>query len=325
MGRGPTFRGGWTAPAGAALAAACWLWVATANGTDRSPAEGGDGIPSGQDAVATKLTAAGFPAVSAGSRAPSDGSPASPGSSAASSDGSAASPGSSAVSYDGSAAGPGGSARAAPVRPSPAPERRAPRPRRLAVVRGDVALSDRPGGPPTLRIGPTTEFGSPRVLAVAARRPGWLGVVATERPNNRLAWVRRKSPGLNLRRTGWSLHADLSERTLTLRKDGRRVHGLAVAIGRPGSETPTGRFAVTDKLSGSQFGPYYGCCILALSGHQPKTPPGWTGGDRLAIHGTDVPSTIGVAASAGCMRASDADLRPLMAKVPLGTLVFIHR
>jgi hypothetical protein len=188
-----------------------------------------------------------------------------------------------------------------------------------------LALSDRPGGPPALRVGPTTEFGSRRVLGVAVRRGDWLGVVATERPNNRLAWVRRNSPGLNLRRTGWSLHADLSERALTLRKDGRRVHRLAVAIGRPGSETPTGRFAVTDKLSGSRFGPYYGCCILALSGHQPNTPPGWTGGDRLAIHGTDAPSSIGMAASAGCMRASDADLRPLMAKVPLGTLVFIRR
>ena len=273
MQRGPTFRGGWTAPAGAALAAGCWLWVATANGTDLSPAEGGDGIPSAQAAVATKLT----------------------------------------------------SSRAAPAQPTEARGDRARRARRLAVVRGELALSDRPGGPPALRVGPTTEFGSRRILGVAVRRGDWLGVVATERPNNRLAWVRRNSPGLNLRRTGWSLHADLSERALTLRKDGRRVHRLAVAIGRPGSETPTGRFAVTDKLSGSRFGPYYGCCILALSGHQPNTPPGWTGGDRLAIHGTDAPSSIGMAASAGCMRASDADLRPLMAKVPLGTLVFIRR
>jgi L,D-transpeptidase catalytic domain len=263
---------------------ACWLWVATASGTDGSPAEGGDGIPSAQAAVATKLTAAGFP-----------------------------------TRFGGSA-----SSRAAPPEPPAAPEPRTPRPRRVAVVRGDLALSDRPGGRSAARVGPSTEFGSPRVLGVAARRGDWLGVVATERPNNRLAWVRRNSPGLNLRRTGWSLHADLSDRTLTLRKDGRRVHRLTVAIGRPGSETPTGRFAVTDKLNGSRFGAYYGCCILALSGHQPKTPPGWTGGDRLAIHGTDAPSTIGTAASAGCMRASDADLRPLMAKVPLGTLVFIR-
>ena len=89
--------------------------------------------------------------------------------------------------------------------------------------------------------------------------------------------MHRGAPGSELRRTRWSLHADLSGRTLELRRDGRRVHRLTVAIGRPGSETPTGRFAVTDKLRGSHFGPYYGCCILALSGRQPNTPPGWTG------------------------------------------------
>jgi L,D-transpeptidase catalytic domain len=200
-----------------------------------------------------------------------------------------------------------------------------PRPRlhKIAVVEGDVGLSDRPGGPATTTVGSQTEFGSKRVLGVAARRRGWLGVVPTGR-NGRLAWVRRGHPGLRLRRTGYSLHADLSDRTLTLRKDGRRVKRLTVAIGRPGSETPTGRFAVTDKLSGSSYGPYYGCCILALSGIQPNTPPGWTGGNRLAIHGTDSPSTIGAAASAGCLRASDEDLRPLMDLVPLGTLVFIR-
>jgi lipoprotein-anchoring transpeptidase ErfK/SrfK len=211
------------------------------------------------------------------------------------------------------------------AQPEARPAPRGPRPHRLAVVRGEVALSNRPGGPARATVGSTTEFGSPLVLGVAARRGGWLGVVTTKRPNNRLAWVRRESAGLTMRRTRWSLHADLSARTLTLRKGARRVHRMTVAIGRPGSETPTGRFAVTDKLSGSRFGPYYGCCILALSGHQPNTPPGWTGGNRLAIHGTDAPSTIGAAASAGCLRGADTDLQLLMRKVPLGTPVFIRR
>jgi L,D-transpeptidase catalytic domain len=192
-------------------------------------------------------------------------------------------------------------------------------------VRSGLALSTRPGGRPRLRVGTRTEFGSPRVLAVAARRGDWLGVVTTERPNNKLAWVKRGRRALRLRRTRWSLHADLSARKLTLRKGKRRVYRLRVAIGRPGSETPTGRFAVTDKLSGQRFGSYYGCCILALNGHQPNTPPGWTGGNRLAIHGTNAPASIGAAASAGCLRASDGDLRVLMAKVPLGTPVFIRR
>ncbi|MEA2402735.1 MAG: hypothetical protein QOK00_3138 [Thermoleophilaceae bacterium] len=212
-------------------------------------------------------------------------------------------------------------ASAAAVVPKPEPVR--PRGQRLAVVRRAVGISDRPGGASTTTLGTSTEFGSRQVLSVAAKRGKWLGVVTSERPNGKLAWVRHDA--VTLRRTRWSLHADLSRRTLSLRRDGRLVHRLTVAIGRAGSETPTGRFAVTDKLPGTRYGPYYGCCVLALSGHQPDTPPGWTGGNRIAIHGTDTPATIGSAASAGCLRAADADLRVLMAKAPLGTPVFIRR
>ena len=87
-------------------------------------------------------------------------------------------------------------------------------------------------------------------------------------------------------------------RSLARAAQGRpRVRTLSVAIGRPGSETPTGRFAVTDKLRGGNYGPYYGCCILALNAHQPELPAGWTGGNRLAIHGTNSPGTIGAPAS----------------------------
>jgi hypothetical protein len=204
-----------------------------------------------------------------------------------------------------------------------APKPAGPKPFRLARVRGQVSFSDGPGGRTTGSLATTTEFGSPQVVNVAATRGDWLGVVSTSRPNGRLAWVKRGS-ALELGRTRWSLHADLSEHRLTLRRNGRAVHRMNVAIGRPGSETPTGRFAITDKLDGTKYGPYYGCCVLALSGHQPNTPPGWTGGNRLAIHGTDAPSTIGTAASAGCLRGADGDLRVLMAKVPLGTPVFIR-
>jgi hypothetical protein len=193
----------------------------------------------------------------------------------------------------------------------------------LVVVDGSVPLRARPGGRVVARARARSEFGGRRVLSVAARRGAWLGVVATELPNGRLAWVNRRNDGLHLRRTAYSLHADLSGRWLELRRHGHRIRRMSVAIGRPGSETPTGRFAMTDKLNGASFGGYYGCCVLALNGHQPKLPAGWSGGDRLAIHGTNSPGTIGTPASAGCLRAADADLRILMRRVPLGTPVFI--
>ena len=99
---------------------------------------------------------------------------------------------------------------------------------------------------------------------------------------------------------------------------------LSVAAHRGGWLGVTSTSLSNDKLSGAQYGPYYGCCILALSGHQPHTPAGWQGGDRLAIHGTDAPAAIGTPASAGCLRASDRDLRVLMRRVPLGAPVFIR-
>ena len=42
------------------------------------------------------------------------------------------------------------------------------------------------------------------------------------------------------------IHADLSKRMLFVRRDGRTVRKMRVAIGRPANPTPKGRFTVTD-------------------------------------------------------------------------------
>lgn len=186
-----------------------------------------------------------------------------------------------------------------------------------------LALRARPHGPKSAEVAQATEFGSPQTLGVVRRHGRWLGVTTPALPNGRLAWVDSRDPGLALDRTRWSIHADVSRRLIVLRRDGRTVRRLDVAVGRPETPTPTGRFAVTDKLSGGRFSPYYGCCVLAISATQPHTPPGWTGGNRMAIHGTSDPGSIGSAASAGCLRASDDDLQVLMDRVPLGTPVVI--
>ncbi len=210
----------------------------------------------------------------------------------------------------------------------PTVSERRPRPQGFLVVaprRGrEVVVRSRPGGAVVARLGTRTEFGSPTTLAVVRDRGRWLGVVTTSRPNGRLGWVDRRESPLRRRWTGTSLVLDLSARRLVLKRGDRVVHRMTVGVGRPGSPTPVGRFAVTDKLSGSAYGAYYGCCILALSAHQPNLPPGWTGGDRIAIHGTNDPSSVGAAASAGCPRARDGDLRILMRRVPLGTPVFVR-
>jgi lipoprotein-anchoring transpeptidase ErfK/SrfK len=178
-----------------------------------------------------------------------------------------------------------------------------------------------PGGRGVARVAPRTRFGSPTVLAVVGRRGGWLEVQAAELPNGRTGWVR--AAAVRLGAVDLSIRVDRSARRLTVRRDGRVLRRFTVAVGRPGNETPAGRFAVTDKLAMPAGGPY-GCCAVALTGHQTNLPSGWSGGDRLAVHGTNAPDTIGQAASLGCMRAATPDIRWLMRHVPLGAPVFIR-
>jgi lipoprotein-anchoring transpeptidase ErfK/SrfK len=187
-----------------------------------------------------------------------------------------------------------------------------------------IVVRSRPGGPVVARLSRQTEFGSPTTLAVAAQRGRWLGVVTTHLSNGRLGWVDPRESAVRTSTTRVRVAIDLSERRLVVRRGGEVVRRMTVAVGRASAPTPVGRFAVTDKLPGSRYGSYYGCCILALSAHQPNLPPGWTGGDRIAVHGTSDPSSIGGAVSAGCPRASAEDMRFLMRVVPLGTPVFVR-
>jgi hypothetical protein len=187
-----------------------------------------------------------------------------------------------------------------------------------------VALRAGPGGRIVARVQSRTDFGSPQTLTVTQRRGRWLGVTSTERPNNRVGWVDGRTRALQRRRTKVSLRVDLSRRVIEFR-DGRLRRSVRVVIGAAASPTPLGRFAVTDKMSGRPYGGVYGCCVLALSGHQTRPPRGWTGGDRLAIHGTRGAGRSLTGGSAGCMRAERRPLKMLMRNVPLGTPVFVQR
>jgi lipoprotein-anchoring transpeptidase ErfK/SrfK len=210
----------------------------------------------------------------------------------------------------------------APVRERDVEERRPSHRWQVARVVERTTLRARPGGRVVARVGTRTEFGSPRVLGVTGGRDGWLRVVASERPNNRHAWIR--AAHVRVGGTDVSLVADRSRRELTLKRCDRVLRRLPVAVGRPGTPTPLGRFAVTDLLRTNNADSPYGCCAIALSGHQTKLLPGWPGGDRLAIHATPQPETIGHAVSLGCLRAPASDIRALMRRIPLGTPVFIR-
>jgi lipoprotein-anchoring transpeptidase ErfK/SrfK len=234
--------------------------------------------------------------------------------------------------FDRAAAAPNGAPAGDSTAPVPAPQgtpERAPVPRRpayerqLVGVQRATALRARPGGRAVARVGPRTRFGSQTVLPVVAWRGGWLGVISSALPNGRIGWLPASAP-LRPYATDYRIDASLRRRRVVVRRGTRVVLRFPVAVGGPGTPTPTGRFAVTDTLVTEDPASPYGCCVLALSGHQPRTPQGWGGGDRIAIHATDRPGTIGSAASLGCLRAPEDAMRRLIRLVPLGTVVTIR-
>ena len=184
-----------------------------------------------------------------------------------------------------------------------------------------VPIRSAPGGRTLALAGWKTPFDSVRRLRVVERRGDWFAVESDVLGNGVVGWVPRTAR-VRVRATRFAVEADLSRRLLTLREDGRVVFRRRVSIGAAGSPTPSGRFHVTDQIRGRRWG--LGCCIVVLSGTQPRLPAGWRGGDRLAIHGRPSRSeAIGAPASAGCLHATEQTLR-VLARLPLGTPVVIH-
>jgi lipoprotein-anchoring transpeptidase ErfK/SrfK len=192
----------------------------------------------------------------------------------------------------------------------------------VAIVDRKTTLRAQPGGQVLARVSPHTEFGSARVVPVLERRGGWLRVMAAERPNGKTAWIaeRDTSPA----RIDYAMRVDLSNREVQVLQGGRVVRRMRTAVGEHGTPTPTGTFAVTDKIPFTNPASAYGCCAIALTAHQPDIPSNWRGGDRVAMHATPQAQSIGRPVTHGCMRIPVADARWLMQNLPLGTQVSIR-
>lgn len=231
----------------------------------------------------------------------------------------------------GSAGAREGTTATSPYKPAAPPARTAARsnvpvPRGrgalVALVRHRTQMRSSPGGHAYASVPTHTEFGSPQAMWVVRRSGRWLGVISPLAGNGKVGWIPAGTSSLG--RVSWRLQVSLSRRQLTV-LDGGRVRALfKIAIGAPNAPTPTGRFAVTDRLTtGTNVGPY-GCCILALSAKAPHQISGWNGGNRIAIHSTNETWSIGKPVSHGCMRLTLAEGRWLLNHIPLGTPALIQ-
>ena len=185
-----------------------------------------------------------------------------------------------------------------------------------------LVLRLRPGGS-VLVSAQASLFGGPLVLDVVRWHGAWAGVDSESLPNGVLGWVNTQA-GVAVNRVRTEIRVDLARRTLGLYRNARLVRRFPVGIGSASTPTPTGRYAIAEKLPGAQVGSVYGCCILGLTAHQNKLFAGASPDATylIAIHGG---SGLGGAVSLGCLHMAEPALHYLMRAVPLGTPVVISR
>jgi len=216
---------------------------------------------------------------------------------------------------------------AAPAATGSAPTAASPAVRFLPTVVWTVATlspngvevyADPAASEPTLQLSGQTEFGTVRVLPVIGQQGGWLEVRLPVRPNDAVGWI--QASAVTLSAVSDQIFVSLASRQLQWYRGQTLELQTSVAIGSPASPTPPGEYYITDVLASSGA---YGPWILALNGHS-DTYTDFEGGDaRLAIHGTDTPSTIGDAASNGCVHVPNNIDSLLASAIKPGTVVEI--
>lgn len=122
------------------------------------------------------------------------------------------------------------------------------------------------------------------------------------------------------------LELNLTRRRVTLFRGNSPVKSYAVAVGKPGWETPVGKYQIKTMYRNPVWvNPFTGEVIPGGSRDNPlgtKWMGFWTDGkNQIGFHGTFNRSSVGQPASHGCVRMLEEDISDLFKTVPLGTPV----
>lgn len=183
--------------------------------------------------------------------------------------------------------------------------------------------------------------GARRLGAVAARRPltrvrtvlpllgkggrggEWLRVRMPGRPNGRSGWISAR--GTRAAETGWRIRVTLSDRRVTVYRDGRMVRRYRAVIGAAATPTPRGSFFVEEALAlgpGEPGAPF----ALATSARSNVLQEFAGGPGQIALHGTrNIPGSLGTAVSHGCIRLSTRAIAWLATRIGAGVPLTIER
>ena len=164
-------------------------------------------------------------------------------------------------------------------------------------------------------------------LAMAAGLAGQLGAQSASQPEaaqraNQPAAAKQPAPDAQTQpaATKRVIMVSLEDRKLALVEDGKVKKIYTVAVGKPSTPSPVGTFTIAHRVMNPTY-THDGRIVPP----GPNNPVGtrWMGLSipGYGIHGTNVPSSIGKAASHGCIRMAKKDLEELYPMVEVGDTV----
>jgi lipoprotein-anchoring transpeptidase ErfK/SrfK len=120
--------------------------------------------------------------------------------------------------------------------------------------------------------------------------------------------------------TSRQILVSIPDRQLALIEDGRVLKVYSVAVGADVSPSPEGDFTVVTRLENPT---YYKPGTVIPAGKDNPLGTRWMGLSKkgFGIHGTNLPASIGKAASHGCIRMKQRDLEELFKMVRVGDKV----
>jgi lipoprotein-anchoring transpeptidase ErfK/SrfK len=115
----------------------------------------------------------------------------------------------------------------------------------------------------------------------------------------------------------------IPDRKLAVIEQGKVVRTFPVSVGASASPSPTGEFEIVHRVANPT---YYHPGVVIPPGSGNPIGPRWIGLNKkgYGIHGTNQPESIGHAASHGCIRLRNRDIKQLFEMVSAGDVVEIR-
>ncbi len=154
-----------------------------------------------------------------------------------------------------------------------------------------------------------------------AQRREWVKLRIPMRPDGHTGWVQRDTLGA-FHLTHLLLVVDRERLKISLYNHGQLRWSAPIAVGKPTTPTPPGRFWITERIKVND--PSSGYYPYALGTSDYSTLTGWPGGGIVGIHGPYYQSQlIPGRISHGCIRLRITDDDWLARHISLGTAVHI--